>query len=84
MFTCVFTGRFTATQRLLYLAVLDVQEACIEMCTPEFSLADVYTTMMDLLVDQLINLNIIPHTLTKDRNKLLKVATPCLFDCVCS
>lgn len=54
------SGRFDEPQRELYLAVLNIQKACIELCTPDNSIQDIYQEMVRLLANQLISLNIVP------------------------
>ena len=54
-----FPGRFTEVQRALYMAVLEVQEKCIDMCTSKYSLADIYKEMLELLGQHLIQLGIL-------------------------
>lgn len=54
-----FAGHFTEPQRKLYNATLRVQEACIRMCTTEFSLDDIYNHMLVLLGAELTQLGII-------------------------
>lgn len=50
-------GKFTAPQRDLYQAVLNVNKACIELCTESagYSLADLHAKSEDLLYSELAN-----------------------------
>ena len=41
------------------MAVLEVQEKCIDMCTSKYSLADIYKEMLELLGQHLIQLGIL-------------------------
>ncbi|CAG5134334.1 unnamed protein product [Candidula unifasciata] len=61
------SGHFTEPQRKLYNATLRVQEACIRMCTTEFSLDDIYNHMLVLLAAELTQLGIISPDCSYDQ-----------------
>ncbi|CAL8304852.1 unnamed protein product [Merluccius merluccius] len=52
-------GRFKAAQAELYEAVLEVQLACLSMCSPGVSLDHIYSSMLALLGMQLRRLGIV-------------------------
>lgn len=52
-------GRFSPAQAELYEAVLEVQMACLSLCTPGVSLDHIYTSMLALLGRQLKRLGIV-------------------------
>lgn len=59
----------------MYECVLEVQEALLALCTPQYSLADLYQHMFELLTPRLLLLNLIPSEVAKDEHKLTKVHT---------
>ncbi|XP_052278320.1 xaa-Pro aminopeptidase 3-like isoform X2 [Dreissena polymorpha] len=67
------SGKFTKAQRLLYECVLEVQEALLGLCTPQYSLADLYKHMFDLLTPRLLLMNVIPSEVSKDEHMLTKL-----------
>ncbi|XP_010610625.1 xaa-Pro aminopeptidase 3 isoform X1 [Fukomys damarensis] len=52
-------GRFTAPQAELYEAVLEVQRACLALCSPGTSLENIYSVMLTLTGQKLRELGII-------------------------
>ncbi|XP_076121748.1 xaa-Pro aminopeptidase 3 isoform X1 [Alosa pseudoharengus] len=52
-------GRFSPAQGELYEAVLEVQMACLSLCTPGVSLDHIYSSMLALLGQQLKRLGIV-------------------------
>uniref|UniRef100_A0AAY4BNX7 Aminopeptidase P N-terminal domain-containing protein n=2 Tax=Denticeps clupeoides TaxID=299321 RepID=A0AAY4BNX7_9TELE len=52
-------GRFSPAQAELYEAVLEVQMACLSLCSPGVSLDHIYSTMLELLGRQLRRLGIV-------------------------
>ncbi|XP_064609057.1 xaa-Pro aminopeptidase 3-like isoform X2 [Liolophura sinensis] len=60
------SGQFSAVQRLLYEAVLAVQESCIQQCTTQNSLDDIFFHMLDKLGHQLKTIGLIPQNSNKD------------------
>lgn len=64
--------RFSPAQAELYEAVLEVQMACLSLCTPGVSLDYIYTSMLSLLARQLRRLGIVsPDTNETDTLKVL-------------
>lgn len=59
-----FVGKFSPAQKVLYEAVLRVQEACLKMCTMQFSLDDIYREMILMLGRELQTLGIIPQNIS--------------------
>ncbi|XP_066530359.1 xaa-Pro aminopeptidase 3 isoform X2 [Hoplias malabaricus] len=55
-------GKFSGAQQEIYEAVLEVQQACLSLCSPGVSLDHVYSTMLSLLAKQLRELRILPHS----------------------
>lgn len=53
-------GKFSGKQREVYEAVLDVQKACLSLCTPGVSLDHIYSSMLSLLAKQLRQLHVVP------------------------
>ncbi|ERE85374.1 putative Xaa-Pro aminopeptidase 3 [Cricetulus griseus] len=51
-------GRFTAPQAELYEAVLEIQRACLRLCSPGTSLENIYSMMMTLMGQTLKDLGI--------------------------
>ncbi|KAI8797923.1 Xaa-Pro aminopeptidase 3 isoform X1 [Biomphalaria glabrata] len=71
------SGRFTEPQRLLYNATLRVQEMCIQMCTTDYSLDDIYNQMVLLLSAELTQLGIIsPDTSYEQKLNLTRKFCP--------
>ncbi|XP_045205280.1 xaa-Pro aminopeptidase 3-like [Mercenaria mercenaria] len=66
------SGKFTTAQRKVYLSVLAIQQVCISMCTPEFSLSQIYREMVNQIALQLVLLKLVPSALVEDKSKLLK------------
>ena len=58
------SGQFSYPQKLLYSALLEVQEACITLCIVDTSLESIYHSMLELLGKQLRRLGIIPKSAT--------------------
>ncbi|XP_010895054.1 xaa-Pro aminopeptidase 3 isoform X1 [Esox lucius] len=52
-------GKFSPAQAELYEAVLEVQNACLSLCSPGVSLDHIYSTMLSLLGRQLKQLGIV-------------------------
>uniref|UniRef100_A0A8I6AJ36 Xaa-Pro aminopeptidase n=1 Tax=Rattus norvegicus TaxID=10116 RepID=A0A8I6AJ36_RAT len=52
-------GRFTAPQAELYEAVLEIQKACLTLCSPGTSLENIYSMMLTLMGQKLKDLGII-------------------------
>lgn len=67
------SGRFTPEQKQLYDAVLATQEACLKMCTTDYSLDDIYREMLIVLGHQLQSIGIIPSDIRK--KDILSLAT---------
>ncbi len=57
-------GEFSYPQKLLYSALLEVQEACISLCIVDTSLEQIYHSMLELLGKQLRRLGVIPKSAT--------------------
>ncbi|XP_005105486.1 xaa-Pro aminopeptidase 3 [Aplysia californica] len=53
------SGKFTKPQKELYNATLRVQEACIKLCTNQYSLDELFHEMLLLLAEELTHLGII-------------------------
>ncbi|XP_021038440.1 xaa-Pro aminopeptidase 3 isoform X1 [Mus caroli] len=51
-------GRFTAPQAELYEAVLEIQRACLTLCSPGTSLENIYSMMLTLIGQKLKDLGI--------------------------
>nr|XP_033790974.1 xaa-Pro aminopeptidase 3 isoform X2 [Geotrypetes seraphini] len=58
--TWPISGRFTKPQAALYQAVLDVQKACLIQCTVGMSLENIYSLMLTLIGQKLMELGILP------------------------
>lgn len=70
-------GKFSAAQRELYEAVLEVQLACLSQCSPGVSLDYIYSTMLTLLARQLKELGILPsHASDTDAMKAARQFCP--------
>ena len=69
----ISSGKFTPSQRKLYLSVLAVQKVCISMCTRQYSLSELYQEMVNQLALQLVLLKLVPGNLVEDKPKLLQV-----------
>ncbi|CAL8289495.1 unnamed protein product [Boreogadus saida] len=65
-------GRFSGPQAELYEAVVEVQLACLSLCSPGVSLDHVYSSMLSLLGAQLRRLGV--ATASASEVELLKVA----------
>ncbi|XP_069130143.1 xaa-Pro aminopeptidase 3-like isoform X2 [Argopecten irradians] len=52
------SGRFSPVQRRLYEMVLRIQLKVISLCTPEFTLEQVYVYMLHLLGEELVSLGL--------------------------
>lgn len=61
--------RFSPAQAELYEAVLEVQKACLSLCSPGVSLDHIYSTMLALLGRQLRQLGIVKGS-TSDADAL--------------
>lgn len=59
-FDLIDTGKFTGPQKDLYNATLRVQEKCIDLCTTDYSLDDLFHKMLHFLMEELTLLGIIP------------------------
>lgn len=57
--TWPINGRFTAPQAELYEAVLEIQKACLTLCSPGTSLENIYSMMLTLMGQKLKDLGII-------------------------
>ncbi|KAH0518802.1 putative Xaa-Pro aminopeptidase 3 [Microtus ochrogaster] len=55
-------GRFTAPQAELYEAVLEIQRACLTLCSPGTSLENIYSTMITLMGQKLKDLGIVKNS----------------------
>ncbi|XP_053577367.1 xaa-Pro aminopeptidase 3 [Bombina bombina] len=55
------SGRFSAPQQELYQAVLDVQKSCLKLCVPGTSLENIYSHMLCLISQKLMDLGIVPR-----------------------
>lgn len=55
-------GKFSPAQAELYEAVLEVQKACLSLCSPGVSLDHIYSSMLALLGGKLRDLGVIPRT----------------------
>ncbi|XP_014048616.1 xaa-Pro aminopeptidase 3 isoform X3 [Salmo salar] len=62
-------GKFSPAQAELYEAVLEVQKACLSLCSPGVSLDHIYSTMLALLGRQLRQLGIVKGS-TSDADAL--------------
>ncbi|XP_035603563.1 xaa-Pro aminopeptidase 3-like isoform X3 [Oncorhynchus keta] len=62
-------GKFSPAQAELYEGVLEVQKACLSLCSPGFSLDHIYSTMLALLGCQLKQLGIVKGS-TSDADTL--------------
>ncbi|KAM5288718.1 xaa-Pro aminopeptidase 3 [Ctenodactylus gundi] len=56
--TWPINGRFTAPQAQLYEAVLEIQRACLALCSPGTSLESIYSLMLTLIGQKLKELGI--------------------------
>uniref|UniRef100_H0Y1R5 Xaa-Pro aminopeptidase n=1 Tax=Otolemur garnettii TaxID=30611 RepID=H0Y1R5_OTOGA len=54
-------GRFTAPQAELYEAVLEIQKACLTLCSPGTSLDNIYSMMLKLIGQKLKELGIMKN-----------------------
>lgn len=67
-------GQFSRHQREIYEALLEVQEACLQLVYPgSLTLNDIYNEMLMLLGRQLQRLGVVPKDLSS--TQLLKVST---------
>lgn len=71
----LFPGWFTAPQRQLYLALLEIQVSLIELCTSEHSLNDLYREMMSQLSKAVVELDLLPEVIAGDETKLKQVCS---------
>uniref|UniRef100_A0A8C9QV36 Xaa-Pro aminopeptidase 3 n=1 Tax=Spermophilus dauricus TaxID=99837 RepID=A0A8C9QV36_SPEDA len=55
-------GRFTAAQAELYEAVLEIQRACLSLCSPGTSLENIYSMMLTLTGQKLKELGIMKNS----------------------
>ncbi|KAM5174658.1 xaa-Pro aminopeptidase 3 isoform 2-T2 [Callospermophilus lateralis] len=55
-------GRFTAAQAELYEAVLEIQRACLSLCSPGTSLENIYSMMLTLIGQKLKELGIMKNS----------------------
>ncbi|XP_053438668.1 xaa-Pro aminopeptidase 3 isoform X4 [Nycticebus coucang] len=55
------SGRFTAPQAELYEAVLEIQKACLTLCSPGTSLDNIYSMMLKLIGQKLKELGIMKN-----------------------
>ncbi|XP_030649383.1 xaa-Pro aminopeptidase 3 [Chanos chanos] len=70
-------GKFSMAQVELYEAVLEVQLACLSLCSPGISLDHIYSTMLALLARQLKRLGILePGTSEADALKAARRFCP--------
>uniref|UniRef100_A0A0B7B652 Aminopeptidase P N-terminal domain-containing protein n=1 Tax=Arion vulgaris TaxID=1028688 RepID=A0A0B7B652_9EUPU len=65
------SGQFTEAQRKLYKVTLRIQEACIRMCTTEYSLDEMFSHMLLLLAAELTQLGIMPPDLSLEQRLYL-------------
>ncbi|CAL1532454.1 unnamed protein product [Lymnaea stagnalis] len=61
------TGHFNDAQKKLYNATLRVQDACVHMCTTDYSLDEIYNEMLFLLTAELNQLGIIPPSFSQEQ-----------------
>ena len=54
------TGEFTRAQLEVYEAVLEVQEACIKLCSTDVSIELVFQEMLHMIGQQLLRLKVVP------------------------
>ncbi|XP_066489888.1 xaa-Pro aminopeptidase 3 [Tiliqua scincoides] len=57
--TWPINGRFTRPQAELYQAVLEIQKACLRLCSPGVSLENIYSLMLTLIGQKLKDLGIL-------------------------
>ena len=55
-----YLGKFTNAQRILYEALLEIQEACVQQCVIGSTLQDNYNNMLGLLARQLHKIGVTP------------------------
>ncbi|XP_021348313.1 probable Xaa-Pro aminopeptidase 3 isoform X2 [Mizuhopecten yessoensis] len=71
------SGRFSPVQRRLYEMVLRIQLKVISLCTPQFSLEQIYVYMLHLLGDELVSLGLMkPKDKTTDFFQELRAFYP--------
>lgn len=63
--------RFTGPQAELYQAVLEVQKACLRLCSPGVSLENIYSLMLTLIGQKLKDLGVLQKSTPE--NHLFKV-----------
>lgn len=82
--SCV-VGRFSRHQREIYEALLEVQEACVQLVYPgSLTLNDIYNEMLMLLGRQLQRLSVIPKELgSTDLQKVCTLNYMCIL-AICS
>jgi len=74
--SCV-VGQFSRHQREIYEALLEVQEACVQLVYPSaLTLNDIYSEMLTLLGRQLQRLGVMPKDLSS--TQLVQVCIGCL------
>jgi Xaa-Pro aminopeptidase len=59
------SGRFTPAQRAIYTAVLEVQEACVEMIRPGVSVEDLNTRAVRMLTERMVRLGLLAGEVEK-------------------
>ncbi|XP_028935212.1 xaa-Pro aminopeptidase 3 isoform X1 [Ornithorhynchus anatinus] len=69
-------GRFTAPQAELYEAVLEIQKACLTLCTPGTSLENIYSLMLTLIGQKLKELGILKNAKGNDAFKAARKFCP--------
>ncbi|ESO93817.1 hypothetical protein LOTGIDRAFT_182228 [Lottia gigantea] len=66
------SGKFTLAQKQLYNAVLNIQLSCIQLCTVQFSLDQIYHAMLTLIGVQLQHIGLLDSQLKS--TQLMKAA----------
>ncbi|XP_051898777.1 xaa-Pro aminopeptidase 3 isoform X2 [Pristis pectinata] len=69
-------GRFTEPQSELYQAILDIQKACLSLCTPGISLENIYGFMLNLLGQKLKDLGVLQEICQNDVFKAVRKYCP--------
>ncbi|XP_053113097.1 xaa-Pro aminopeptidase 3 isoform X4 [Hemicordylus capensis] len=64
--TWPINGRFTGPQAELYQAVLEVQKACLRLCSPGVSLENIYSLMLTLIGQKLKDLGILQKSTSEN------------------